>query len=74
MKVLITPAPEKAVCFWCRGRKKECVTADFSNGFLRGKTLCFECLERATRVQFASEGSTGNRKSETAGGESPGKD
>ena len=55
MKVLITPAPEKAICFWCRGRKKETVTAEFSNGFLRNKPLCFECLERATRVQFANE-------------------
>jgi hypothetical protein len=55
MKVLITPATEKAICFWCRGRKKECVTTEFSNGFLKNKTLCFDCLERATRVQFANE-------------------
>ena len=55
MKVLITPAPEKAICFWCRGRKKECVSAEFSNGFLRNKPLCFDCLERATRVQFAND-------------------
>ena len=52
MQVLITPAPAKSVCFWCRNQKKECVTTQFSSGFLQGQPLCFECLERATRVQF----------------------
>ena len=54
MQVLITPAPAKSVCFWCRNQKKECVTTQFSSGFLQGQPLCFECLERATRVQFES--------------------
>ena len=52
MKVLVTPAPPDATCFWCRKRKKDCVTADFSSGFVRGKVLCFDCFVRATRVQF----------------------
>ena len=55
MKVLITPAPKDATCFWCRKRKKDCVTAEFSNGFVRGKVLCFDCFVRATRVQFEPE-------------------
>jgi hypothetical protein len=28
------------------------VTAEFSNGFVKGKVLCFDCFVRATRVQF----------------------
>ena len=56
MKVLITPASKDATCFWCRKSKKDCVTAEFSNGFVRGKVLCFDCFVRATRVQFEPAG------------------
>ena len=55
LKILLIPSAEKSACFWCENKKKLTITAEFSNGFLRGKPLCFDCLERAVRVQTASE-------------------
>ena len=55
LKILITPSPEKCACFWCENKKKLTVITEFNNGFLRGKPLCFDCLERAVRVQSSSE-------------------
>jgi hypothetical protein len=55
LKILLTPSPEQSECVWCQSRKRHTVTVDFSNGFLRSKPMCFECLERAARVQLAAE-------------------
>ena len=55
LKILLIPSAEKHACFWCENKKKLTITTEFSNGFMRGKPLCFECLERAVRVQTTSE-------------------
>lgn len=55
LKILLVPLAEKSACFWCENKKKLTISTEFSNGFLRGKPLCFDCLERAVRVQTASE-------------------
>jgi hypothetical protein len=55
LKILLTQSPAETECVWCQSRKRHTVIVDFSNGFLRSKPMCFECLERATRVQFASD-------------------
>ncbi len=55
LKILLIPSAEKQACFWCENKKKLTITTEFSNGFMRGKPLCFDCLERAVRVQTASE-------------------
>lgn len=55
LKILLVPLAEKSACFWCEDKKKLTISTEFSNGFLRGKPLCFDCLERAVRVQTASE-------------------
>ena len=55
LKILLIPSAEKSACFWCENKKKLTITTEFSNGFMRGKPLCFDCLERAVRVQTASE-------------------
>ncbi len=71
LKILLVPLAEKSACFWCENKKKLTISAEFSNGFLRGKPLCFDCLERAVRVQTASEAVRQEQQGQPAGAPTP---
>ncbi len=71
LKILLVPLSEKSACFWCENKKKLTISTEFSNGFLRGKPLCFDCLERAVRVQTASEAVRQEQQSQPAAAPTP---
>ena len=71
LKILLVPLAEKSACFWCENKKKLTISTEFSNGFLRGKPLCFDCLERAVRVQTASEAVRQEQQSQPAAAPPP---
>ncbi len=50
MDVKLTALKESDACTWCE-RTKECVTADFGDGFIRNAPLCWKCLQKAVRVR-----------------------
>ena len=50
MNVTLTQYHESETCTWCE-RTKECVTADFDDGFLQKVPLCWSCLQQAVKVR-----------------------
>lgn len=50
MNVQITAHHESSTCLWC-DKSRECVTADFGDGFIAKGTLCWACLQNAVKVQ-----------------------
>ena len=50
MKALITRWFASATCVWCE-REKECVTAEFGDGFLAKSQICWGCLQKAIKVR-----------------------
>lgn len=54
MKVLLTTWQESATCSWC-DRTKECVTAEFGDGFLSKGPMCWPCLQKSVRARNRQE-------------------
>ncbi len=50
MNVTLTAWHETDTCTWCE-RSKECVTADFGDGFIKTAPLCWKCLQKAVKVR-----------------------
>lgn len=50
MIVTLTDRLESASCTWCE-KDRECVTATFEDGFLKGSPLCWGCLQKAVKVR-----------------------
>ena len=50
MEIMLTAWHEAETCTWCE-REKECVTADFGDGFIRSAPLCWKCLQKAVKVR-----------------------
>ena len=57
MDVKLTAWNENDTCTWCE-RTKECVTADFGDGFIKSAPLCWKCLQKAVKVRNRQEGGT----------------
>jgi hypothetical protein len=49
MRATITEFHTSTTCTWC-GRDTEGVTVEFDEGFLQKGSLCWRCLQQATRV------------------------
>ena len=49
MNIVLSEWHESTNCAWCE-RSKECVTADFGDGFITKSDLCWKCLQQALRV------------------------
>ena len=54
MNVTLTAWHETETCTWCE-RTKECVTADFGDGFIQNAQLCWRCLQKAVKVRSRQE-------------------
>ena len=54
MDVKPTAWQESEVCTWCE-RTKECVTAEFEDGFIKSAPLCWKCLQKAVKVRTRQE-------------------
>lgn len=67
MKVTLTSWKESATCSWC-DKTKECVTAEFSDGFLAKGPLCWPCLQKSVRARTkqATSGQKNKEQAETA--------
>ena len=50
MKALITEWHESGNCVWCE-KTTECVTAEFSDGFLAKNTICWKCIQKVVKVK-----------------------
>ena len=50
MKALISQRHEKGTCVWCE-KEKECITVEFSDGFLSKNEICWRCLQKAVKVR-----------------------
>ena len=57
MNVTLTAWHETETCLWCE-KSKECVTADFGDGFIRGAALCWRCLQKAVKVRSRQQGAS----------------
>ena len=49
MRAKITEFHSSTTCTWCE-RDAEGVTVEFEGGFLQKGSLCWKCLQQATRV------------------------
>lgn len=54
MDVKLTAWNETDTCTWCE-RTKECLTADFGDGFIKAAPLCWKCLQKAVKVRTRQE-------------------
>ena len=54
MQATLTAHHESATCSWCE-KTKECVTVEFTDGFLRRGELCWPCLHKAIKVRARQE-------------------
>lgn len=61
MRVEITEYHEKETCLWC-SREAEGVTATFDAGFLGKASLCFRCLQNATKVRAQQDRNRADKK------------
>ncbi|MDB5391200.1 MAG: hypothetical protein JWM11_6846 [Planctomycetaceae bacterium] len=50
MEAKITSWHATANCAWCE-KDRECVTADFGDGFISHSELCWTCLQKAVKVR-----------------------
>lgn len=50
MNVSLTAWHAEENCAWCE-KSRECVTADFGDGFITAAPLCWKCLQQAVRVR-----------------------
>lgn len=50
MKALISERHANASCIWCE-KDTECVTVEFSDGFLTKNAICWRCLQKAVKVR-----------------------
>ena len=57
MDVKLIAVNENETCTWCE-RTKECVTADFNDGFIKSAPLCWKCLQKAVKVRNRQETKT----------------
>ncbi len=51
MNLKLTDWHDSTQCTWCEKKDRECVTADFGDGFLQKAALCWSCLTKAVRVR-----------------------
>lgn len=65
MKTLISRWFAAAKCVWCE-REKECVTAEFGDGFLAKSQICWRCLQKAIKVRSQQDQVDPEGKSNTA--------
>lgn len=63
MNVNLSGWHDETECTWCE-KNKECVTADFGDGFIQKAALCWSCLTKAVRVR-ARQASTSTNRSKT---------
>jgi len=74
MKALISRWFAAATCVWCE-REKECVTAEFADGFLAKSQICWRCLQKAIKVRSqqdpAGSESKTSKANPTTTGQSP---
>jgi len=63
MDVKLTAWQESEICAWCE-RTKECVTADFGDGFIRNAPMCWKCLQKAVKVRTRQESQPAKRRDE----------
>lgn len=68
MKALITEWHESGNCVWCE-KTTECVTAEFSDGFLAKNTICWKCIQKVVKVK--SRQTADNRASNPPSGRTP---
>ena len=54
MKIHITDHHTEETCLWCE-KSKECVTANFDDGFIGKALLCWSCLQKAIKVRGRKE-------------------
>lgn len=50
MNVQISAWHESQACLWCE-KSRECVTAEFGEGFISQGNLCWGCLQKAVKVR-----------------------
>lgn len=50
LKALISLWHAAGICVWCE-KEKECVTAEFGDGFLAKNQICWRCLQKAVKVR-----------------------
>ena len=50
MSVHLSNWHQEATCTWCE-KSRECVTTEFSDGFLKAAPLCWSCLQKAMKVR-----------------------
>ena len=65
MKALISERHAKANCVWCE-KEKECVTVEFSDGFLAKNSICWRCLQKAVKVRSAQTAGKTKRTDDAA--------
>lgn len=56
MHVHLTTWHDSATCVWCE-KSKECVTANFQDGFVKNSPLCWKCLAKSVKVRSQQEAS-----------------
>ena len=64
MQAVISEYHSSAKCTWCE-KETEGVTVEFDGGFLQRGSLCWKCLQQATRVHH-KQGATGESKRSAA--------
>ena len=64
MRAIISQYHESASCTWCE-RETEGITVEFDDGFLQKGSLCWRCLQQATRVHHRQLGGTESTTIET---------
>ncbi len=50
MKATVSDWHANGACVWCE-KTKECVTVEFSDGFLSQNQLCWQCFAKAVKVR-----------------------
>lgn len=54
MEAKLTAWLVSSTCAWCE-KDRECVTAEFSDGFIGRSNLCWGCLQKAVKVRSKQE-------------------
>lgn len=65
MKALISERHTSATCVWCE-KEKECVTVEFSDGFLSKSEICWRCLQKTVKVRSGQAVAKSKRSEEAA--------
>lgn len=57
MEAKITAWHATNTCAWCE-KDRECITAEFGDGFIGRSNLCWGCLQKAVKVRSRQDQST----------------